>query len=470
MGLTAAGIGSGLDVESLISQMVTLQKSPLKALQSAASSLDTQISAYGKLKSLMSTLNDASRDLAKKETWQTTSAATSNSAVTVSVTDATALPGTSDVVVEALARGQSQASALLDASATFGGTLTLTVGKTNPVPTEIKIAPDTSDASMEDVVKAINAAGAGVTASIMTNADGKQRLVLRSQNTGEEAKFSVSASGGNGNLDALATGAPQSVMQEAQNARIKLNGITVESASNEFKSVLPGLSISVSQVSETPTSVTVKTDKEALKKSLQTFMDAYNALNDMLSASTKYDAESKTAGTLQGDSTAVSMTNSLRTAVAGTVTKMKDGAEESIDGVNRLSELGIQIAKGGKISFGTSTTDKAKLEKALDNPDSLKALFVGSGSTGQGNTQGLAVRMLVLTKGMTDFEGTFDTKTNSLNAQKKSNTKAQERVNDQATAFEARMRAQYTALDTKMASLSTLSTYMSQQVSQWNRG
>lgn len=462
MGLTAAGIGSGLDVESLISQMVTLQKSPLKALQSAASSLDTQISAYGKLKSLMSTLNDASRDLAKKETWQTTSAASSSSSVTVSVTDATALPGTSDVVVEALARGQSQASALLDASATFGGTLTLTVGKTNPVTTEIKIAPDTSDASMEDVVKAINAAGAGVTASVMTNADGKQRLVLRSQNTGEEAKFNVSASGGNGSLDALATGDPQSVKQDAQNARIKLNGITVESASNEFKSVLPGLSISVSQVSETPASVTVKTDKEALKKSLQTFMDAYNALNDMLATSTKYDAESKTAGTLQGDSTAVSMSNSLRTAMAGTV--------EGIGDVNRLSELGLQIAKGGKISFGTSTTDKAKLEKALDNPDSLKALFVGSGITGQGNTQGLAVRMQVLTKGMTDFEGTFDAKTNSLNAQKKSNTKAQERVNDQATAFEARMRAQYTALDTKMASLSTLSTYMSQQVSQWNRG
>ncbi|MEG0938075.1 MAG: flagellar filament capping protein FliD [Comamonas sp.] len=458
MGLTAAGIGSGLDVESLISQMVTLQKSPLKALQSSASSLDTQISAYGRLKSLMSTLNDAAKDLAKKETWQTTSATSSSSSVTVSVTDATALPGTSDVIVEALARGQSQASALLNASATFSGTLKLTVGKTKPVTKEVKIDPD---ASMDDVVKAINAAGAGVTASVMTNADGKQRLVLRSQGTGEEAKFSAAASDGNDNLNALATGAPLSVKQDAQNARIKLNGITVESASNEFKSVLPGLSISVSQVSETPASVTIKTDKEALKKSLQTFMDAYNALNDMLATSTKYDSESKTAGTLQGDSTAVSMTNSLRTAVAGTV--------EGIGGVNRLSELGIQIAKGGKMTFGTSTTDKAKLEKALDNPDSLKALFVGSGTTGQGNTQGLAVRMQALTKGMTDYDGTFDTKTNSLNALKKSNTKAQERVNGQVTAFEARMRAQYTALDTKMASLTTLSTYMSQQVSQWNK-
>lgn len=458
MGLTAAGIGSGLDVESLISQMVTLQKSPLKALQSTASSLDTQISTYGKLKSLMSTLNDAAKSLANKETWQTTSAASSSSSVTVSVTDASALPGTSDVVVEALARGQSQASALLDADTKFDGTLQLTVGKTKPVTIEITVDPD---ASMEDVVKTINASGAEVSASIMTNADGKQRLVMRSKNTGEEAGFSVTASG-NENLSALATGAPQSVMQEAQNARIKLNGISVESASNEFKSVLPGLSISVSQVSETPASVTVKTDKEALKKSLQSFMDAYNSVNDMLATSTKYDAESKTAGTLQGDSTAVSMTNSLRTAIAGSV--------EGIGDVNRLSELGIQIAKGGKLSFGTSSNDKAKLEKALDNPESLSSLFVGSGMAGQGNTQGLAVRMQIFTKNMTDFEGTFDAKTNSLNAQKKSNTKAQERVNDQVVAFESRMRAQYTALDTKMANLSTLSAYMTQQVSQWNRG
>ena len=76
--------------------------------------------------------------------------------------------------------------------------------------------------------------------------------------------------------------------------------------------------------------------------------------------------------------------------------------------------------------------------------------------------------MKTLTKSMLEFEGTFDTKNSSLTALKKSNTKAQDRVNDQATAFEARMRAQYTALDTKMASLSSLSAYMTQQVSQWN--
>ena len=113
MGLTAAGIGSGLDVESLISQMVTLQKSPLKALQTTASSLDTKISAYGKLKSLMSTLSDTATTLAKAETWKTTTAASSNTAVTVAVTDATALAGSSEVSVEALARGHSQASKLM---------------------------------------------------------------------------------------------------------------------------------------------------------------------------------------------------------------------------------------------------------------------------------------------------------------------------------------------------------------------
>ena len=283
--------------------------------------------------------------------------------------------------------------------------------------------------------------------------------MLRSKDTGTNTAFSVTAAGDE-NLNALASTASGTVVQAAQNARIVVNGITVESATNDFKSVLPGLNITVSQVTTSAANVTVKTDTEGLKKSVQSFMDAYNALNDLLATSTKYDSESQTAGTLQGDSTAVNMANSLRAAVSGTV--------NGIGGVNRLAELGIQIAKGGKMSFGTSTTDKAKLEKALSDPASLNAVFASVGTEGQSDTQGLAVRMKTLTKSMLEFEGTFDTKNSSLTALKKSNTKAQDRVNDQATAFEARMRAQYTALDTKMASLSSLSAYMTQQVSQWN--
>lgn len=454
MGLTAAGIGSGLDVESLISQMVTLQKSPLKALQTTASSIDTKISAYGKLKSLMSALSDAATSLAKPETWKTSTAASSNAAVTVSVTDVSALNGSSEVTVDALARGQSQASKLMAMDAKFGGLLQLSIGGTS---TDIQID---ADSSMKDVVTAINAKGLGVQASIMSNADGQQRLVLRSQDTGDNASFTLTADGDN-NLNALDSTATGTVTQAAQNARISVNGIAVESATNDFKSVLPGLNLTVSQVTTSAVNVTVKTDTDGLKKSVQSFMDAYNALNDQLASSTKYDADSQTAGTLQGDSTAVNMVSGLRAAVSGTV--------NGIGGVNRLSELGIQIAKGGKMSFGTSTNDKAKLEKALASPGSLSAVFANAGTDGQANTQGLAVRMKALTKSMLDFEGTFDTKNASLTAQKKNNTKAQGRVNDQATSFEARMRAQYTALDTKMGSLSTLSTYMSQQISQWNK-
>lgn len=457
MGLSAAGIGSGLDVESLISQMVTLQKSPLKALQTTASSLDTKISTYGKLKSLMSTLSDAATNLAKLETWKTTAATSSSTAVTVTVTDANALAGTSEVIVNTLARGHSQTSGLMAANVKFGaGNLALKVGGSS---SSIDIPID-ADSSMSDVVAAINKENTGVVASVMTNADGQQRLMLRSKETGANAAFTLTATGDT-TLKALETGADGVVVQAAQNAKITVNGIEVESATNEFKNTLPGLNITVSQVAATPVNLSVKTDTEGLKKSLQAFMDAYNALNDALTSSTKYDAESKTAGTLQGDSTAVNMINSLRSVMSGTVSE--------IGGVNRLSELGILTAKGGKLSFGSSATEKANLEKALSNPESLSAVFASPGTEGQAGTQGLAVRMKELTKGMLDYEGTFDAKTNSLTTLKKSNEKSQERVVNQATSFEARMRAQYTALDTKMAGYSTLSAYMSQQVSQWNK-
>src|SRR2546427_6388510 len=239
----------------------------------------------------------------------------------------------------------------------FGaGKLTITMGAwnangtqfSNPgTPLDIDIA---AGAKLEDVVQAINSKGAGVVASVLKDAQG-ERLVLRSRSTGADSGFTVDASG-DSSLSALAfNGAATSgsVAQYAQNAELTVNGITVQSTTNEFKQTLPGLNITVNQETApaTPVTVTVSSDTDGMKKKIQAFMDAYNALNDALSSSTKYDAESKVAGLLQGDSTTVGMTNSLRSVVSGTV----DGGADTL---KRLSDMGIQIQKGGKLAYGTT--------------------------------------------------------------------------------------------------------------------
>ncbi|MDR0225010.1 MAG: flagellar filament capping protein FliD [Burkholderiaceae bacterium] len=468
--LSSAGIsGSGLD-ETMIAKLVALQRQSLVPLQQRASVLDSKISTFGQIKSLMSTLQDAATSLADADTWRLANATSSNAAVSVSVTDSNALPGASVITVEKLARSQSVATGVMGANTQFGaGKLTITMGRWNETgtqfsnpgtPLEIDIA---AGAKLEDVVQAINSKGAGVVASVLKDAQG-ERLVLRSRETGADAGFTVAASG-DASLSPLAfNGAATtgSVAQYAQNAKATVNGIQVESTTNEFKQTVPGLSITVNQETTAPVTLTVSSDTEGMKKKIQAFMDAYNALNDTLANSTKYDAESKVAGVLQGDSTTVGLSNSLRSVVSGTV----DGAADTL---KRLSDMGIQIQKGGKMAFGTTASDKTKLEAALKDPTALSKMFSATGVDGQPNTQGLAARMKDFTRKALEFEGTFDTKSKSLQELKKSNGKSQDRVNDQADALEKRLRAQYASLDAKMGGYSSLSAYMNQQVAQWNR-
>lgn len=466
MGLTAAGIGSGLDVESMISQLVALQKQPLKQLQTKASSIDTQISTMGSLKSLMSTLQDVAKKLTDKSAWQLTTAASSNAAVAVKVTG-NATPGASEISVQALARAQSQASKNFVSGTSFGkGSLTIDLGvdnsdPNNPKPAKTAKIDVAAGMTLEQVAAAINqkSGDSGVMASVLKDANG-ERLVMRSKNSGLANAFTVSVAGGDANLQALASGTTDQVVQAAQNAQATVNGIEVQSSTNEFKQVLQGLSFTVGQVTQAdaPAVVTVVSDTEGMKKNLQSFMDAYNALSDKLTGVTKYDDASKTAGVMQGDSTIVGLSNGLRGVLSA-----------SLGGIN-LSDIGIQMGKGGKLAFGTSAADKAKLEAILQDPDKLAQVFAAPGEPDKPETKGLAVRMKEFADKMLEFDtGLFDVKNKSLTQFKKNNGKAQDRVNEQADAFEQRMRAQYTALDKKMGSYSALSAYMSQQVMQWNR-
>src|SRR5580765_813530 len=190
--ISSAGIGSGLDVNSIVTQLMAIEQRPLTTLQTKATAIQTTVSEYGKVKSALSTLNDASVKLASATTWaQTIGSSSSPSTVTASTNGAT--PGTYAVAVQSLASVQTLASATFaDTSATPGaGTLhvelgTWGAGQTSFTPasgaTAVDIAIAATD-TLTDVRDKINAAGAGVTAMIMTDASGS-RLLLRSATTG----------------------------------------------------------------------------------------------------------------------------------------------------------------------------------------------------------------------------------------------------------------------------------------------
>ena len=463
MAISSAGIGSGLDVAKIVEQTVAAEKTPLKKLEYKAEGIQTQISTYGEIKSLTSKLGDSASKLTRDSAWNGVSISSSNPTLSGTMTGIAAT-GTYNIQVTHLAQAQTTAlggaggiALAKDQAMGAAGTIKLTMG------TESKdIAIESSD-TLTKIATKINEAGMGIQASIVTNVDGQERLMLRSKETGTDKAFTVDL----GSLSSApaALGQPLTPTQTAQNAKVKLNGMEVESSSNTFANTIPGMSFTVSEVTSTAATLNVKADTEAMKKNIQEFVDTYNELNDLLTKSTKSvrtadgkldpSVQKEGVGTLQGDSATVSLQNSLR--------MLTQGISGSTGGLTRLAEIGIQMQEGGKLS-----TDTTKLDKALTNLEGLKGLFANKADAlGQGG--GIAVNFKNFTDKLLAFDGTLNTKSDSLESKLKSNTAEQDKVNKRADTLEKRLYAQYSALDTKMASLNALNAYVSQMVTTWNK-
>jgi flagellar hook-associated protein 2 len=242
--------------------------------------------------------------------------------------------------------------------------------------------------------------------------------------------------------------------QAASNAALTINNIPINSASNTLTDVLDGLTVRVSRLTTGPVGLSVNRDAETIKKTVTTFADAYNGMVKLMREQTAYNDTAKTAGTLQGDSTAVGLMNKLRTMVGSS-----SGATTAF---TRLADVGLEPQRDGTLLVNAS-----KLDSALGRIDDLKAFFsrdeVGTASDGFGT---MLRQFADLTLGA---DGAISTRQESLRARIDGITERTTRMEDRLLLTEKRLRDQYTKLDTNMAALSSLQAYVSQQVTQWNR-
>ncbi|EJE48988.1 flagellar capping protein [Acidovorax sp. CF316] len=471
--ISSPGVGTnGLDVKSIISQLVTLEKKPLDTLKLQAATVNTKISAYGQIKSLVSTLADAAGKLTSVTGWNGVTTTSSDSKFVSATAIGGTLPTTFSVEVQGLAKAQATASAaLLPVGGALGaGTLRLELGKWSVAPASftpgsgqpVDISISASD-KLTDVASKINGSTAGVTASILSDASG-ERLLLRSKSTGEEFGFRLSVMEGGdtdiasaGNTDATGLSrlvAGSTTTQAALNAKATVNGIAVSSATNTFATTISGVTFKAEQITTAPIDITVGKDTAAVKTNVDEFVKAYNAINQLMQDATKYDAKTNAAGLLQGDSTAIALQNTLRNAIQSVTSG--GGA------FKRLADIGLTQQLGGDL-----TLDSTKFNKALtENPDDLKNLFR---NTGSGSAEGIAVKIKAVTTNLLSADGFFKSKDDTLQLSLKRNAKDQATVNDKVDAFEKRITARYNALDKQMASLNGLNAYIAQQVTAWNK-
>lgn len=466
--ISSPGLASGIDIKSIVSQLVALERAPLQSLKSQASSLQNRVSVYGSLKSMSAGLGDAAAKLAKPESWSSVTATSSDSAAVGVSASGTAQRTSLSVEVQRLAQAQSTASgAIVKDSAVGGGTLHIQLGSWAggtfaPGATDAVDIDVAADDSLSDIAAKINGADAGVSATVLRDASG-ERLLLRSNDTGEINGFRIQATDNDGNpndasgLSRLAydpgTASGMALTQEGLNALATINKVAVSSASNTLADSLPGMTLTLSKETTAPVEIKVSTDEAAIKKNIEAFVNAYNSINDLINTATKYDPVTKVAGTLQGDSTAVGLQNALR-GMMRSVTASSP--------FSRLIDVGIEAQKDGKL-----TIDSARLGKAMENLEGLQGLFSATGSGG--TDQGFGLKVKTFTDGLAGANGSLTTRASSLQSALRRNDKEQERVNDRATRAETRYLAQYNAMDAAVGQLNSLNAFVAQQITLWNK-
>lgn len=451
--ISSPGLGSGLDINGIITKLMQVESQPLTALATKEAGYQAKLTAFGSLKGALSSLQSAAKTLATASTFTGRTASVSDTSVFTASADSTAIAGSYNIAVSKLAKAHIISSSDDHSAHTFqSGTLTITVGSGTPVNISL-----TGPKTLSEISAAINEADAGVTAAVV-NDGSVNRLVLTSDTTGLSNTIDLSAadSGGSGSttLSALVTdieNAPLPV-QAAQDAELTINGLAITRSSNTITDAITGVTLNLLKADATtpPTAkLTVAANTGAVTSAVGAFVKAYNDSIGGIKQLTAYDAASKKASVLTGDSTARSIQSQLSSLVSASVSGIAGG-------ISRLSDIGITVQKDG-----TLATDSSKLSAALADPDKdVAALF---SQTDSGN-EGIAVRFNTLLTSIVGNDGLIESRTDGISATIKDIQRRGEALQLRLGQIEKRYRAQFTALDTLVASMNQTSSYLTQQL------
>jgi flagellar hook-associated protein 2 len=469
--ITSAGIGSGIDVESLISRLMSLEQQPIQQLKQRTDGLKTQLSAVGKIQSSLASLRDATSRMTRTDAFAATTASSSDVTTVTTSASSSAAVGSYNVSVSKLATGQSLASEAITAGSSVGtGTITIDFGSyssdlstfdADPGRTSLIIPVVSGEDQLEQVRDKINAMKSGIVANVVTDVNGS-RLVMRAIDTGAANAFRVSVADDDGNptdtsgLSRLAYDPTAGVnatarKQAAANAELSIDGVDIVSASNRIESAIQGVTLNLVKPTAVgaSTTITVGQDKEATKKLVTDFVTAYNDTIKLLRDQTRNDPEG-TTGPLRGDQTIIGMQNQLRQMIGGSTT---------LGGtLTRLAEIGLDPGTDGLLKVNDS-----KLTAALDKPDDLKGLFAGVDANTPANS-GFATRLRELTDQLLSTDGRIEASKKGLNSRIDANGDREGQLQRRLELVEKRLRAQYTALDGTMGRMTGLSQYLTQQL------
>ncbi|HOM82034.1 MAG TPA: flagellar filament capping protein FliD [Armatimonadota bacterium] len=365
-----SGIISGLDTDSIISQLTSLRRAPQIRMQARKTALQKKLEAWDGLKQQLSSLKSAAAALSQAATFRRSTATSSDTALVTVAASPEAAPGTYHLTVLATAQAhqvKSQGYADTGAAVLGTGTITIQVGSGTPG----TIVIDETNNSLAGLRDAINRAGLGVTASIVNDGDATHpyRLVVTSDTTGETNQITITADLTGGTAPTFTT------LQEARNASIRLGegagAMLVSKPSNNVTDVIPGVTLNLVSADENKrVMVNVARDTNSIGAAVQELVNSYNALVDNINSQGKYDPETQQGGTLLGDASLLLIQDEIQRVLD----QVMPGVAQ---GMNTISNVGLTVGSDGKLQY-----DSARLTSALkENPTAVMRLFANYGET-----------------------------------------------------------------------------------------
>lgn len=446
MGISVSGIGSGLDIEGLVTQLVAAEGQPATLrLARREAGFQADLSAVGTLRSALSSLQSVVQGLQESSDFLTRSATTSDDERFTATADSTAAPGVYDIEITQLAQAARVRSGDFGSSSDVIGTGTLDISLGADT---FSLTIDSSNQTLEGIRDAINSAenNPGITASII-NVDSGTQLVLSSDKIGAANTISVVATDDNAtdgfDLTRLST-ANLTTLQAAQDAIVLVDQQQVTRSSNSFSDVIQGVSLSLEKAEAGVTeTLTVGLDRDAVKQRVNQFVSSYNSLAGTSSQLSAFNAETGASGPLQGDAGLRAIENDIRRAISNPVAGIALGT---------LAEIGITTNSSGQLVI-----DDADLDEAIDNDfTAVSQLFTGE--------QGLATRLDTLLDRYVSSDGILTSRTEGIQQQLDTITDDRANLQSRLATIEARYRSQFTALDGLVNQLQSVGSFLTQQL------
>ncbi len=448
--ITSLGAGSGLDLAGLVDQLVDAERQSRQSrLVSNESRALSQLSAFGQIKGAVSAFQDGLEELQDLTNYRARAATVSEDAGFTANANEKAATGSYAVEVISLAQSQKLRTDPFESATTALGAGTLTIASGDNA---FAIALTEEASSIADIRDAINSSSenTSVTAGIVNSVDGAH-LVLTGTKSGEDAAFSIAVADSEGPLSDLAftnDASPSAfgVVQQASDAELRIDGLEISSGTNLVADAIEGVTISLQSASAGETfDLSIQFDRESAKTQVEAFVQGYNNVLQTIGNQTTFNAETFQSGPLFGDSAV----RSLVTDVRELISSIADGDARD---VRSLAEIGISTEVDGTLKI-----DDELLTTSLEaNFDEVGSLFAGD--------DGMAARLDDLLGTYLDPNGRLTTRTDSLETRIDDFADQRDALNRRMESFEARIRRQFTSLDTLLSELNNTSSFLAQQL------